>query len=90
MMIYLSRAVQVATFKQYKASTKVSTKYSNFVDVFVFNLAIELLENTGINEHAIELVDAQQPGYLQPVASVTRDFKDLHQDLFENRVYPTF
>ncbi len=30
---------------------------------FSFDLAMELLENTGINEHAIELVEGKQPPY---------------------------
>lgn len=42
-----------------KAPTKVSAKYTDYTDIFLFNLAIKLPENTGINEHAIELVKSK-------------------------------
>ena len=56
-----------------KASTKVPAKYSDFVDVFSPDLTSELLEHSGINDPAIELVEGcQQPPYgpinsLEPV-----------------------
>lgn len=37
--------------------------YSIYGNVFPFNLVIELLENTGINKYAIELVEDKQPLY---------------------------
>ena len=47
-----------------EALTKVPAKYSDFADVFSTNLASEVSEHTGINNHAIELVDGcQQPPY---------------------------
>ena len=47
-----------------EASTKIPAKYSNFTDVFSTDLASELPKHTGINDHAIELVDGcQQPPY---------------------------
>ena len=55
MAIHLSQAAQILALIQDKAPTKVLSKYANYADVFSFDLAIELLENTGINEHAIEL-----------------------------------
>ncbi len=39
------------------------TEYADFVDVFSPKLAAELLERTGINDHAIKLVDHCQPPY---------------------------
>ena len=52
------------------APTKVSAKYSDFTDVFSLVLASELSKHTGINDHAIELVDGcQQPSY-GPIYSV--------------------
>ena len=36
---------------------QVSAKYLDFADVFSPDLASELLEHTGINNHAIKLVD---------------------------------
>ncbi len=38
-------------------------KYTDFADVFSPKLATKLPEYTGINNHAIELVDDQQPPY---------------------------
>ena len=55
MTIYLSRAAQIAVLKQDEAPNKVSPKYADYADVLSFDLAMELLKNTGINEHAIEL-----------------------------------
>ena len=47
-----------------EAPTKIRAKYSDFADVFVPDLASELPENTGINDHTIEQVNGcQQPPY---------------------------
>ena len=47
-----------------EASKKVSAKYLDFADVFSPDLASELSEYTGINNHAIKLVNGcQQPLY---------------------------
>ena len=46
-----------------EASTTILTEYSDFVNVFSPELASELPEHTGINDHAIELVDNWQPPY---------------------------
>ena len=42
-----------------EAPTKVHAEYSDFADVFSPDLASKLPEHTGINHHAIELVDGQ-------------------------------
>ena len=42
---------------------KVPAEYSDIADVFSLDLASELPEHTGINNHAIKLVDSQQPPY---------------------------
>lgn len=47
--------MQLPVLKQIKILTKILLKYANFVNKFSFNLSKELPENTGINEHAIEL-----------------------------------
>lgn len=36
------------------------TKYSDYTDVFSFNLIIKLLRNTNINKYAIELIKEKQ------------------------------
>ena len=57
--IYPSRRPQVSGLIAEEAPTKVSAEYSDFADVFSPNLASKLPEHTGINDHAIKLVDGQ-------------------------------
>ena len=61
--VHPSRRPQVSGLIAKEAPTKVPAKYLDFPDVFSPNLASELPEYTGINSHAIELVDGQQPPY---------------------------
>ena len=61
--VHPSRRPQIFGLIAEEASTKVSAEYSDFADVFFPDLASELPEHTGINDHAIELVDGQQPPY---------------------------
>ena len=61
--VHPSRRPQVSGLIAKEAPTKVPAKYSDFADVFYPDLASELSEHTGINDHAIELVDGQQPPY---------------------------
>ena len=49
------QAGQIAALKQDKALTKLTSKYAEYADVFSFDLAIKLPENTSINKHAIKL-----------------------------------
>ena len=44
-----------------KAPTKILAKYSNYSDVFSVEYVVKLLENIGINEHAIKLKEGKQP-----------------------------
>ena len=55
MTIHPSRAALIVALKQNEAPTKVSPQYADYVDVFSFDLAMELLKNTGINKYAIIL-----------------------------------
>ena len=43
--------------------TGISTKYSEFSNVFLSDSAAELLEHTGINDHSNNLLDNKQPSY---------------------------
>ena len=61
--VYLSQRPQIFGLIAKEASTKVLAKYSNFADNFSLDLASELPKHTKINDHAIELVDGQQPPY---------------------------
>ena len=61
--VHSSRRPQISGLIAEEAPTKVPAEYSDFADVFSPDLASELPEHTGINDHAIELVDGQQPPY---------------------------
>ena len=50
-----------------KVGSIVSVEYADFADVFPPDLASELPEHTGINDHFIELVDAN--GFIRPSKS---------------------
>ena len=71
MPIHLSRTSQIQgldepilTALQWdKALTKILAKYSDYANVFFSDLAIEVLENTRMNEYAIKLIDGKQSSY---------------------------
>ena len=44
-------------------------EYSNYSNVFLAENAAELSENTGVNEHAIELGESKQPPF-KPIYSL--------------------
>ena len=58
-----SRRAKIAVLVANEAPTSIPTEYSDFTDVFSLELASELPEYTEINDHAIKLVDGQQPPY---------------------------
>ena len=60
--VHPSKRAQIAHLKADKASTEVSSKYIDFVEVFSSKLVTELLKH-GINNHIIEFVDDWQPAY---------------------------
>ena len=64
--VYPSCRPQVSGLIAEEASTKVPAEYSDFADVFSLDLASKLPKHTGINNHAIELVNGQQPSYGPP------------------------
>ena len=55
--------MQVAVLEQNKASTKVSTKYFNFADVFLEEKVLILPEQNNLNKHTIELESDKQQSY---------------------------
>ena len=61
--IHPSQAPLLAALQQDKAPTEIPPEYADYADVFSPDLAMELPENTGMNEHAIELVEGKQPPY---------------------------
>ena len=53
-----------------KAPIEVLAEYSNYSNVFSAENATELLENTGINQHAIKLEEGKQPSF-EPIYSLS-------------------
>ena len=87
--IHLSQAAQIASLKQDETPTKVPPKYTDYADVFSFDLTMELLENTGINKHAIELQDSKQPFY-KPIYSLELvELKILKTHLITGFIQPS-
>ena len=60
--VHPSRGPQIADLIAGKTPTKVPVEYADFA--FSQNLASELPEHTGINDHSIKLVDAN--GFIRP------------------------
>ena len=58
---------QIAGLIGEKAPTKVPVEYIDFANVFSLDLTSELPEHTGINDHAIELVEADR--FIRPSKS---------------------
>ena len=61
--VHPSRAPLLAALQQDKAPTEIPSEYADYADVFSPDLVMELPENTGINEHVIELVEGKQLPY---------------------------
>ena len=64
--IYLFFIAQIAFLKADKILTSVSSKYTNFIDIFSKNLAAKLLEYIKINKYIINLIEE----YLLPYGSI--------------------
>ena len=59
--MHLSKRAQLAYLMADEAPIKVLSKYIDFANVFFPKLAAKLLKHAGINDHAIKLVNDQQP-----------------------------
>ena len=70
--IHPSRRPQIGGLIAEEALTKVPVKYTDFANMFSLDLASKLPEHTGINNHAIELVEAD--GFIRPSKSIRRYF----------------
>ena len=57
--IHPSWALLLAAMQQVKLPTEILSEYTDYADIFLFHLAMELPKNTDINENAIELVDGK-------------------------------
>ena len=69
MPMHAERQAQVGALLFDKAPTEVSAEYSDYSNVFLVENVAELLENTGINEHTIELEQDKQPPF-RPIYSL--------------------
>ena len=63
MPVYAERQAQVGALIFNEAPIEVSVEYFNYSNVFSAENAVELPENTGINEHAIKLEEGKQPPF---------------------------
>ena len=61
--IHPLRKAQITHLKANKAPIKISSKYTNFADIFLLKLAKKLLKYMKINNHTIKLVYNQQSFY---------------------------
>lgn len=61
--VYPSYQAQVRLLLANKAFIKDLSKYLDYIDVFLSNLIMELLENTSMNEYIIKLIKDKQPPY---------------------------
>ena len=55
--IHSSQKLQISGLIAEEAPIEISSKSSNFADIFSSDLASKLFEHTVINDHTIELVD---------------------------------
>ena len=59
--MHFKKQAQIGALLFDKALTEVSAKYSNYSNVFSAENAVELIENTRINEYIIKLKEDKQP-----------------------------
>ena len=59
MLIDPSRVPLLAALQQDKAPTEILSECADYSDFFLFDLAMKLPKNTGINQNAIELVEGK-------------------------------
>lgn len=62
-MINLIRKLFLATLEQDNPPTELPIEYSDFLDMFSLNLAIELVDCTRINGYAIKFVEDKSSFY---------------------------
>ena len=61
--MYTWKKAEIAYLKVDEASTKILSKYADFVDNIWLKLAVKLSKYMRINNHAIKFVDDWQPPY---------------------------
>ena len=68
--VHLFRRPQISGLIAKEASTKVLVEYSEFVDIFSPELVFDLSDHSGINNHAIKLVNSYQQLFYGPIYSL--------------------
>lgn len=63
MQIHSFCQICIGLLLTYKALIEVLPEYLDYVNIFLFNLIIELRENISINKYAIKLVEDNQSYY---------------------------
>lgn len=63
MSIYTFHIAHVLALKWDKTSINILAEYTDYVDILLFNLVIELPKNIEINKYVIELIDSKQAFY---------------------------
>ena len=63
MPVHSEKQAQVGALLFNKALTEVPAEYFDYSDVFLAEYAAELLENTEMNKHTIELEEDKQPSF---------------------------
>ncbi len=73
-----------------EALTKVPNKYADFGDIFSPKLAAKLPEHTGINNHAIKLIDDWQTPYDPSIYSLGSVELETLKNYIENNLANSF
>ena len=68
-LVHSKKQAQVEALLFNKVSTKIPEEYSDYSNIFLAENVAELPENTGMNEHAIELEEDKQPPF-SPIYSL--------------------
>ena len=87
--VHLSKKAQIAHLKVNKASTKVSSKYADFADIFLSKLVASLFEHTKINNYIIKLRDDRQPPY-NPIYSLVSMELEILKMYIKNNLAKSF
>ena len=69
MPVHSKKQAQIGALLFDEAPTEILAKYSDYSNVFLAENAAKLLENTGMNEHDIELKENKQPPF-SPIYSL--------------------
>ncbi len=87
--VNLLKRAQIVYLKVDEAFTKISSKYADFVDIFLSKLVIKIPKHTKINDHTIKLVDDWQPLY-GPIYSLGLVKLEISKAYIKNNLINSF